>query len=108
MFLVQNRSRTKQNINVNLSRVENFFCVYLSEQSWVWWVLQLPADKGIGGREYMAGIRIVSSKPVPERMDIPLQSARTRCVHPERETANGQVQVFWDEVFIFEVKPGVS
>jgi hypothetical protein len=93
---------------VNLSRVENFFCVYLSEQSWVWWVLQLPADKGIGGREYMAGIRIVSSKPVPERMDVPLQSARTRCVHPERETASGQVQVFWDEVFIFEVKPGVS
>jgi hypothetical protein len=56
----------------------------------------------------MAGICIVSSKPVSERMDVPLQSARTRCVHPERETANGQVQVFWDEVFIFEVKPGVS
>ena len=68
--------------------------------------LQLPQDQGIGGREYMAAIRIVPVNAATDSRQLQFQSARTRCVNPSKEHGN-PVRVFWDEVFVFEVKSGV-
>lgn len=70
------------------------------------WVIQLPQDQGIGGREYMAAIRIVPVNAATDSRQLQFQSARTRCVNPSKDTGT-QVRVFWDEVFVFEVKSGV-
>lgn len=69
--------------------------------------MQLPQDQGIGGREYMAAIRIVPSNPATDSRQLQYQSARTRCVNPNNESGSGRVSVTWDEVFVFEVQSGV-
>jgi len=67
---------------------------------------QLPQVQGIGGREYMAAIQIVPVHAATNSRQSQFQSARTRCVNPSQDIDH-QVRVFWDEVFVFEVKSGV-
>lgn len=80
---------------------ESSFNVFIYS-SW----LQLPHVQGIGGREYMAAIRIVPTNAATDTRQLQFQSARTRCVNPRKDTGN-HVRVIWDEVFVFEVKSGV-
>lgn len=54
----------------------------------------------------MAAIRIVPVNAATDSRQLQFQSARTRFVNPRKDTDN-QVQVIWDEVFVFEVKSGV-
>ncbi|KAG0604101.1 hypothetical protein M758_10G145000 [Ceratodon purpureus] len=64
---------------------------------------EIPQDQGVGGREYMAAIRIVPVNAATDSKQLQFQSARTRCVNPSKDTGK-QVLVVWDEVFVFEVK----
>ncbi|KAG0557949.1 hypothetical protein KC19_11G167800 [Ceratodon purpureus] len=66
---------------------------------------ELPRDQGIGGREYMAAIRMVPVNAATDSRQLQFQSARTRCVNPSEDFGT-QVRVFWDEVFVFEVNSG--
>lgn len=54
----------------------------------------------------MAAIRLVPTNAATDSRQLQFQSARTRCVNPSKDNGT-QVRVFWDEVFIFEVKSGV-
>jgi len=69
--------------------------------------LQLPREQGIGGREYMAAIRIVPINLATGSSQPQFQSARTRCVNRIKEIGNDKVQVIWDEIFLFEVQSRV-
>lgn len=68
---------------------------------------QLPHAQGIGGREYMAAIRVVPVNLASNNRRLQFQSARTRCVNPSAKSSTDQVRVIWDEVFVFEVQSGV-
>lgn len=72
----------------------------------VFW-LQLPQEQGIGGREYMAAIRLVPINLATVSRQLQFQSARTRCVNCSKESGTDKVHVIWDEVFVFEVQSGV-
>jgi vacuolar protein sorting-associated protein 13A/C len=54
----------------------------------------------------MAAIRIVPIEAVTDSRQLQFQSARTRCANPSKYNGT-QLRVFWDEVFVFEVKSGV-
>lgn len=70
-------------------------------------ILQLPEEEGLGGREFMAAVRVVPSAPTSDNRELLYQSARTRCVNPDKDNRGGQIYVHWDEIFVFEVQPGV-
>ncbi|XP_024403056.1 uncharacterized protein [Physcomitrium patens] len=67
---------------------------------------ELPHAQGIGGREYMAAIRVVPVNLASNNRRLQFQSARTRCVNPSAKSSTDQVRVIWDEVFVFEVQSG--
>jgi hypothetical protein len=71
-------------------------------------ILQLPEEEGLGGREFMAAVRVVPSAPTSDNRELLYQSARTRCVNPDKDNHGGHIYVHWDEIFVFEVQPGVS
>jgi len=78
-----------------------------------WWlmgchILQLPEEEGLGGRGFMAAVRVVPSAPTSDNRELLYQSARTRCVNPDKDNRGGHIYVHWDEIFVFEVQPGVS
>lgn len=66
----------------------------------------LPADHGVGGREYMAALRIVPINATSNSKQPQFQSARTRCVNPCKDDNTDQAHVFWEELFVFEVRSG--
>lgn len=55
----------------------------------------------------MAALRIVPINATSNSKQPQFQSARTRCVNPCKDDNTDQAHVFWEELFVFEVRSGV-